>query len=252
MPTKADDSPNIKWHLPAVKEPKKVDNMFSDDIFKRIKDTVTSIPWGPGGEYFYHTSLGRWEANIEFDPDIEEIMLQRAREIYQDDTLVKSFHYTSRYQKQNGNIPHLWKHMDQHACQHSIDMCIEKNNVDWGIEVDGTLFSEAENSAICFYGQQQVHSRPEYPQNTTDDDYLTLLFLHFVKPDHWYNLAMERGGLELVAETFRQYGADADVRYFEATGTYAQPQVPAGQQRCECHSYAEVPDVVQSIIQGNK
>lgn len=250
MPIHADNSPNIKFPLPAVKPAFKIENVFSDDIFNRIKKKVTEIQWGPEGNFFYHTSLGRWESNIEFDPDLEEIILQTGRDAYQDPTLLTAYHYVVRYQKQNGNIPHLWKHMDQNGCQQTIDICIEKEGVEWGLEVDGVVFSEKPNDAICFYGQQQVHSRPDFPKDATENDWLTVLFFHFVKPDHWFAKAREEGGQEMVAKKFSEYGIDGDVRYFEATGEYAAPQLPDGQERCPCHSYFEVPNAVKGIVNG--
>jgi hypothetical protein len=249
MPINADTSPNIKFPLPAVKPAFRATNVFEENVFKRIKEKVASIPWGPGSDFFYHTSLGRWESPIEFDEDIEEIMLAKARELYGNPELVKAYHYTVRYQKQNGNIPHLWKHMDQNGCEQTIDICIEKVGVEWGIEVDGVLFPEEENAAVCFYGQQQVHSRPDYPTDATEEDYLTVLFLHYVRPDHWFNIAKQEGGLDKVREKMSEYGSDGDVRYFEYTGEAAEPKLPEGQERCPCHSYREVPGLVKDLTE---
>ena len=247
MPTQKDDHPGIRFPLPAVKDAFSVQNVFDKKIFERIQQTIKDIKWGPGSNAFYHTSMGRWESLVSFDNDIEELMLKKGRELYQNEELVKTYYYAVRYQKQNGNIPHLHKHMDQSGCEQTVDICIEKNGVDWGIEVEGVLFPEEENSAVCFYGQQQVHSRPEYPKDATEDDYLTVLFLHFVRPDHWAcptnSLSqMERG------QAAANYRSDGDVRYFLRTGELSQPSLPEGQKRCECHNYWDVSDVVKDIL----
>jgi hypothetical protein len=248
MPTKADDSPNIKFPLPEVKEAFAVKNVFEPEIFERIKNRVKEINWGPKSDYFYHTSMGRWESGISFDPDIEEIMLKKARELYGNPDLVQTYFYTVRYQKQNGNIPYLHKHMDQNGCEQTIDICIEKEGVNWGIEVDGVLFDEEENGAVCFYGQQQVHSRPMYPADTTEDDYLTVLFLHYTRPDHWWPKAFAEGGIEKVRETMGLYAPDGDIRYYEHTGEVSQPILPEGQERCPCHNYLEVPNMIKNRL----
>lgn len=247
MPTSADTHPSIKFPLPEVKPAFSVDNVFEPEVFERIKKVIRGIDWGPGSNTFYHTSMGRWESPIAFEPDLEEIMLNVGRKLYGNDELIKTYYYTVRYQKQNGNIPHLHKHMDQNGCEQTVDICIEQEGVNWGIEVDGVVFPEKENSAVCFYGQQQVHSRPEYPADASEDDYLTVLFLHFVRPEHWFADIINATGDERW-DTFGKYASDGDLRYFLHTGEISQPQLPEGQQRCECHNYWGVSNVVQDIL----
>jgi hypothetical protein len=248
MPIEADTSPLIKFHLPAVKPAFKVENVFSEEIFNKIKKRLQEISWGPGSDFVYHTTMGRWESAIKFDQEIEDIMLETGRKLFGNEELVKTYYYTVRYQKQGKTRPYLQKHMDQNGCQHTIDICIEKNNVEWGIEVDDVVFSEAENAAVCFYGQQQVHSRPKYPEEATDDDYLTVLFLHFVTPDHWL-ANMNDPGFD-AHKAFSVYGADGDVRYYLHTGKIAHPELPEGQEPCACHNYENVEQVVMNRING--
>jgi hypothetical protein len=248
MPINADTSPNIKFPLPEIKPAFMVEDMFEPEMFQRIKERMSEIKWGPGSESFYHTSMGRWESAISFDPDIEEFMLGKARELFGNKDLRQTYFYTVRYQKQNGNIPHLHKHMDQNGCEQTIDICIEQKGLNWGIEVDGVAFPEKENSAICFYGQQQVHSRPEFPKDASEDDYLVVLFLHYVRPEHWWIKAFDEGGIEKVKSEMGKYSLDGDVRFYEHTGYISQPELPEGQERCECHNYWSVPDAVKKAI----
>jgi hypothetical protein len=247
MPIEKDNHSSIKFPLPEIKEAFMAKKVFSDEMFFRVKKTIQDIDWGPGSNSFYHTSMGRWESGISFDQDIEDAMLKIGKDLYDNQDLVKTYYYVVRYQKQNGNVPHLHKHMDQNGCEQTVDICIEKNGVDWGIEVDGVLFPEEENSAVCFYGQQQVHSRPEYPADATEEDYLTVLFLHFVRPEHWFAKILDSSHEEKM-ETFGRYATDGDVRYFLHTGEVSQPKLPEGQERCECHNYWGVPDTVKDIL----
>jgi hypothetical protein len=248
MPIKADNSQNISFPLPEIKPAFMVEDMFDPEMFQRIKERMSKINWGPGSESFYHTSMGRWESGISFDPDIEEFMLEKARELFGNKDLRQTYFYTVRYQKQNGNIPHLHKHMDQNGCEQTIDICIEQKGINWGIEVDGVVFPEKENSAICFYGQQQVHSRPEFPKDASEDDYLVVLFLHYVRPEHWWIKAFDEGGIEKVRSEMGKYSLDGDIRFYEHTGYISQPELPEGQERCECHNYWSVPDAVKKAI----
>jgi hypothetical protein len=248
MPTHADNSINIKFPLPEVKEAFQVTNFFPPEMFKRVQDRIRQIPWGPGSQSFYHTSMGRWESGVAFDPDIEEYALNRAREVFGNPNLKQTYFYTVRYQKQNGNIPHLHKHMDQNGCEQTVDICIEKRGIEWGIEVDNKVFPEEENAAVCFYGQQQVHSRPQFPKEATEDDYLTVLFLHYVRPEHWWAKAYDEGGIDKVREKIGEYSLDGDVRFYEHMGYVSQPELPEGQQRCECHNYWAVPEALKRIF----
>jgi hypothetical protein len=248
MPTHADNSPNIRFPLPEVKPAFMVENMFEPEIFKRIQDRIKEINWGPGSDSFYHTSMGRWESGVSFDADIEEIMLNRARELFGNPELRQTYFYTVRYQKQNGNIPHLHKHMDQNGCEQTIDICVEQKGINWGIEVDDVVFPEKENAAVCFYGQQQVHSRPEFPENVTENDYLVVLFLHYTRPEHWWIQSFDEGGIDKVRESMGKYSLDGDIRFYEHMGYISQPQLPEGQERCECHNYWGVPDAVKNAI----
>lgn len=248
MPTKADSSPNIRFPLPEVKEAFQVNEFFPPNMFKRVQERIRQIPWGPGSESFYHTSMGRWESGVNFDPDIEEYALNKAREVFGNPDLKQTYFYTVRYQKQNGNIPHLHKHMDQNGCEQTVDICVEKRGVEWGIEIDDVVFSEEENSAVCFYGQQQVHARPEYPKDATEDDYLVVLFLHYVRPEHWWIKAYEEGGIENVIRIMGNYTLDGDIRFYEHMGYVSQPELPEGQELCECHNYWSVPEALKAIF----
>lgn len=247
MPNHADKSPNIAFPLPEVKSAFALYPVFDDEMFKRVKNIVKSLPMGPESGSFYHTSMGRWESGVFFDDDIEEYFLKLARDAYDDQSLVKAYHYSVRYQIQDGNIPYLHKHMDQNGCQQTIDICIESPGVTWAVEVDDVVFDEKENGAVCFYGQQQVHSRPMYPTDNPDA-YVLLLFLHYVKPDHWFAKAFSEGGIDKVRQEFSKYGLDGDIRYFEHTGLVSQPELPENQKRCECHNYREVPKALKEKL----
>lgn len=252
MPTKADDSINIGFPLPEVKPAFQVIDFFPPEMFRRVQDRINQIEWGPGSKSFYHTSMGRWESGVTFDPDIEEYALNKARKVFGNSELRQTYFYTVRYQKQNGNIPHLHKHMDQNGCEQTIDICVEKVGVNWGIEVDEVVFSEEENAAVCFYGQQQVHARPEYPKDATEDDYLIVLFLHYVRPEHWWIQAYDEGGIDKVRQVLGRYSLDGDIRFYEHMGYISQPELPEGQERCECHNYRGVPEAVAKRIEEIK
>ena len=233
----------IKFQLSEPNKPSKIDGLFDLYTFNLIKNKVLSIGLGVDNNHKYHTTLGRWESVINFDDNIENIILNKAKQIVDRDDIQKAYYFISRYQKKDGVVPNLWPHMDQYACQITIDVCIEKNNLEWGLTVDGTTYTEEENSAVVFYGQQQVHGRPEYPTDN-EDSYITLLFLHFVTPDHWFAQSKNEKEIE---ENFKKYALDGDVRYYLKTGTISKPEV-SRDQMCDCHSSYDTEAVIMKRL----
>jgi hypothetical protein len=77
-----------------------------------------------------------------------------------------------------------------------------------------------------------MHWRTPYPSNN-EDDYVTLLFMQFAKPDHWFFVEGGKVG-------FDKYGHLADYKYREVTGTWAQPDYSDGRPICPCCDYRVV------------
>lgn len=222
----------IKFPLsePTIGSPYVSPNFFPDEMFSRVKSAIAALNLGPSSPHKYHTMMGRWEAGITFDEDIELYCTQKARELCNDPTLQKSFFFVSRYQIHEGCIPSLWEHCDQNGTQSTIDITID-NSADWDLRVERVSYKQTENSAIIFAGQQNMHSRPPYP---TDDPslYTTVLFLEFTKPDHW---------IQTNAQDIHKYGNDGDVRYFNRNRFLPLPDSPVEQPICgKCHDYANV------------
>lgn len=218
----------LQWQLPeALREPQVINDFFPPEMFERVKKAVADTKMGTDEGGQFHTMLARWEAPIQFDPDIEQHCVAMAREIFGDDTLLKAYFFAVRYQRKDGCIPHLWEHTDQNGTQTTIDITVE-NTADWDIIVEGQRFKQKPNNAIIFCGQQHIHSRPPYP-TYREDVWTTVLFLHFTQPDHW--IQKQRDGVH-------RYGEDGDVRFFNRNRFMAMPDAPVHQPTCECHDYS--------------
>ena len=227
----------LQWQLPeALREPSVITDFFTPNMFERVKQAVHATKMGTeeGGQF--HTMLARWEAPIQFDEDIEDYCVQKAREIFGDDTLLKAYFFAVRYQRKDGCIPHLWEHTDQNGTQTTIDITIE-NTADWDIVVEGQRFQQKPNDAIIFAGQQHIHSRPPYPTHR-EDVWTTVLFLHFTQPDHW--IQKQRDGVH-------RYGEDGDVRFFNRNRFMAMPDAPVNQPVCSCHDYSYALSLYEKI-----
>lgn len=228
---------DIKFELPeALREPSVVEDFFPPAMFQRVIKAVKETGMGEPDSTF-HTMLARWEAPIQFDEDIEEYCVNRAREIFGDDSLMKAYFFAVRYQRKDGCVPHLWEHVDQNGTQTTIDITVE-NTAEWGIIVEGQEFKQEPNSAIIFAGQQHIHSRPPYPTER-EDVWTTVLFLHFTQPDHWIQ-SNSRGIFD--------YGIDGDARFFNRNRFMALPDVPLNQPVCACHDYVHTLNLYDKFV----
>lgn len=217
----------VLFDLPEpLSEPKIISDFFSEEMFERVKAVVQNTGLGTD-KLKYHTMYARWEASqIVFDEDIEKYCLDKAREIFNDSSLLKTYFFATRYQRKECCVPHLWEHVDQNGTQTTIDIAIE-NTANWGINIEGEYFEQNPNDAVVFCGQQHIHSRPPYPTKDTGK-YVTALFLHFTRPEHW--MQTEKNGLS-------KYGADANIRFFNRNRFLPLPDGPLNQPVCVCHNY---------------
>ena len=246
MPIHADTSPNIKWPMPAVKPAFKVSNVFSQEIFSEIKTTIKEkANWGPGSSNTYHSIPGRWVDETHLTAELEAKIADKCRELFGEEDLIPAFTFIARYQPQGTVTPYLWEHMDQNACQYLLDFCVEMNELDdWGVIVDDELFSEEENSAIFFHGQQQTHARPPYPSKNKDS-YIVVLFMALIKPDHWANTPEfndpDDPDHKKYHDLIEVHRWDSEIRFYEHRGYPAYfNNLPEGNYPC--------PDCVQCQV----
>ena len=229
----------VAYELPNVlSEPKTIDNFFTEEMFARVKKVIDNTELGKESLH-YNTTLGRWEVSgLVFDEDIETYSLQRARELFNDKSLKKTYFFATRYQRKECCIPQLHEHLDQNGTQTTIDITIE-NTAEWTLDINGQIFDQNPNQAVIFGGQQHIHSRPPYPTKDLDK-YVTVLFLHFTQPDHWMQTDRVGGG--------RKYGPDANIRFFNEKRFMPIPDTPLSQPWCSCHSYWYMLDLYDRIV----
>lgn len=258
MPNTADISPNIIFPLPEVPPPVAIKNALPEELFREVQDVLGDLDWGPESSSRYHSIASRWAQNVHFRPEIDDAMLSLAKKAFQDDELELAFYYTVRYQMHDGNIPYLWTHMDQNATQHTIDLCVIKHKLDdWGLYVDGQLFSEEENQAICMSSCQQSHGRPPYPSRDPEA-YLVVLFGIYTKPGHWWRDL--DGTEESFLEAIDKYRWDGDIRYSEYAGNAPYfDNIPPENKECqayapkECHECWTIPEeMLKEKIERNR
>lgn len=218
------------YPLPDLKvKPHLIKNFFSPEMFEIVKEVVHATTLGKD-EQAYHPMMGRWESGISLSEDIENYVLEKVRKIFNNNTIVKGYHFTVKYQRRNGCIPNLWEHMDQNGSQISINIAIE-NTANWPLIVNGKSYNQNPNDAVIFCGQQNEHGRPAYP--TKDETVCTTqLFMHYSLPDHWIQ--------DKSKSWIHDYGIDGDIRYFNKHRFLPLPDPPVNQEVCSCHDYSRV------------
>lgn len=217
----------LAFPLPdALSEPRVIKDFFPAEMFERVRKAVSETKMGTFSHTF-HTMLARWETSIEFDKDIEDYVLQKAQNIFNEPELKKSYFFTVMYQRKDNCIPHLWEHTDQNGTQTTIDITVE-NTAGWGITIEEQFFEQKPNEAVIFCGQQHIHSRPPYPTKDPTK-FTTVLFLHFTQPNHW--IQKQKRGIV-------KYGKDGDLRFFNRNRFLAMPDGPLNQPVCPCHDYS--------------
>ena len=133
----------------------------------------------------YADGYGRYGTLFSLPKDIEKDIVTKARNLFNISDLEITYVQLVKYTIVNGSKPKLLPHTDQLPSTHIIDLCINTSLSDWGLLVKDTLFKDKPNGAICLYGSEEIHSRPEYTSNNIED-YSIQLFLNFAPPDHWF------------------------------------------------------------------
>jgi len=217
--------------MSAITKPISINNFLPPHLFGNVKKQILDKNMGPNGSHFYHTVAGRWLTEIHFDAETEKEILDIAKKTFNNENLKRAGFHTARYQMQNGIRPQLWKHWDQSACQYSLDICIEKT-IDWKLVVEDEEFDEEPNSCVLFSGNNMLHWRTPYPSNS-EDDYVTLLFMQFADPDHWFFTEGSKAG-------FDKHGHEADFRFRARMGYWSQPDYSNERPICRCCDYRGV------------
>jgi hypothetical protein len=160
------------------------DNFLSTEDF----DTVSSICIEKSKSFtnlHYAGGYGRYGIFIDFPKEIEDLFIEKAKKFFKTEDLLITYMQLVKYQIIDKNIPSLVPHTDKLPSTHIIDLCIDTTLNDWGLLVEDKLFVDKPNTAIFLYGSEEVHSRPEYTSNNTED-YSLQLFINFAPQDFWF------------------------------------------------------------------
>jgi hypothetical protein len=158
-------------------------NFFDDETFNKIKKNVLE-KINDKNEIRYSKEFRRYFRIVSLPDDIKDVLLDIAKQEVQDQDLEIIYSQVVRYQIKDGAIPELREHKDSANGEWVMDIVIDAT-VDWPLVIDGQSFSNIENSVFFIKGEEDLHSRPDFPSQS-EDDYVLLLFVHLANKDTHY------------------------------------------------------------------
>jgi hypothetical protein len=159
--------------LTEVKDPWIIDNFFTEKQYSRIMSGINSIPKNIWRLESLHN---RYVFESDFFNRIGDTNIDRARKEFNSNTLLHTYSLLSFYNQDNSR---LQAHKDNNACTYTFDICLYSKEP-WPIIVEGEEYSLNNNQALCFYGEDQFHSRTEFKKGNE----VLMLFMHFAEPNH--------------------------------------------------------------------
>lgn len=166
-------SPVVESKKVKRKDPWVISPFFSEDRYKKIINVINSFN---KDMWTYDPSCERYIMANQYINRMSIYELDRARKEFEEDDLLWTYSLLSLYQDKDS---HLFKHTDTNACTYTIDICLYTKDP-WPIIVEGKEYSLNSNEALCFYGEDQEHWRPEFE----DGNRVLMMFMHFADRDH--------------------------------------------------------------------
>jgi hypothetical protein len=156
------------------------ENVFNNNDFDLIKSHVINHIKS-SNDFKYTKIYGRYWNTIDFTDSLKEILINEARLGFQVDDLDIVYTQCVKYQIVDGVTPSLGNHIDDFYATHTLNIIID-STVDWPLIVEDQIFPSTTNSAVFLKGDEDFHSRPEYPSSNTLD-YIIAIFVNFAPTD---------------------------------------------------------------------
>lgn len=156
------------------------ESLFKDNDFNLIKSSV--IDHIESSKDFSYTKIyGRYWNTIHFPKDIEQLLIETARSNFNIDNLEIVYTQCVKYQIVDGVMPSLGNHVDDFYATHTLNIIID-STLNWPLTVEGVDFPSITNSAVFLKGDEDFHSRPEYP-SSSENDYVIAIFVNLAPSD---------------------------------------------------------------------
>jgi hypothetical protein len=156
------------------------ENLFSEKDFNLIKDHVASHI-GNSKDFNYTKIYGRYWNTINFPEEINQLLIKTSRDGFGVDNLEIVYTQCVKYQIVDGVIPSLGNHVDNFYATHTLNIIVD-STLNWPLTVEGLDFPSITNSAVFLKGDEDFHSRPDYP-SSNENDYLVAIFVNLAPED---------------------------------------------------------------------
>jgi hypothetical protein len=163
-----------------VEKPKILKNLLSEEDFFNLKQELSEGLETLQARSDFGGRLLLDEVQLPILTKYANKILPKARAVFNSETLLPSYTLFSHYEREDS---FLMVHKDDNACTYTLDLCVYYKTP-WPLVIEGTSYSLKENEALCFYGEDQLHWRPDFPDKHNNNH--GAIFFHFVEPDHWY------------------------------------------------------------------
>lgn len=163
-----------------LQQPSLIKNVFSTSELNHIKKLVSDPKRFEFQEGFSRYIVGN--GSIPELNDYANKLVPLARDIFDSDHLLPTYTLFSHYEGSHPS-PSLYKHKDDNACTYTIDLCLYQTEP-WDLWVENKSYSLNENEALCYYGNDQLHWREDFPNPGVQK--VAMIFFHFAEPEHWF------------------------------------------------------------------
>lgn len=158
-----------------IKEPWIISPFWSS---YRYREIINSINYLDKNKWIFEPENNRYILSDRYLDKISMFELDRARECFNNSNLLYTYSCLSLYNQENSKLE---KHKDNNACTYTIDICLYSEKP-WPIFIENKEYVLSPNEALCFYGENQLHWRPEFlPGNK-----VLMMFMHFADRNHWF------------------------------------------------------------------
>jgi hypothetical protein len=156
------------------------ENLLSEKDFNLIKSHVAHHIYN-SKDFNYTKIYGRYWNTIRFPEEINQLLIQTSRDGFNIDNLEIVYTQCVKYQIVDGVIPSLGNHIDDFYATHTLNIILD-STLNWPLTVEGVDFPSITNSAVFLKGDEDFHSRPEYP-SSNEDDYVIAIFVNLAPED---------------------------------------------------------------------
>ena len=159
--------------MTTIKSPWVAKNFFPENKYSRLMNYINSLN---KNRWSYEEMHHSFCLSSDYIDRVSRLELDRARKLFGSKTMLPTYSLLSFYNNKNSR---LLPHKDDNACTYTIDVCLHSDKV-WPLTVEGIDYHLNKNEALFFYGEDQLHSRPDFQEGNK----VLMLFIHFAEPDH--------------------------------------------------------------------